>query len=62
MSDVSAYVLARSPEGGKGVGDIDINFSCIGLGGDPIYRLEAGFPCDNLIELLYLRGITTEDG
>lgn len=62
MSDVSANVLARSREGGEGVGDIDINFSRIGLAGDAIYRLEAGFPCHNLVELFRLCGITAEDG
>lgn len=61
MTNVNANALAGRAERAKGIANIDINLTGVGLGGNDVRRLETSLLGDQLIQLLNLLMVALED-
>lgn len=61
MTNVSSNALSRGAETSQGLGNVEVDLSCVGLGGDCIGGGEAGFLAENLVQAVDLGTVSVED-
>lgn len=61
VADVAAELLARRPERPERLQDVDVNFAVVGLRRDEHGRVEAGFLCDERVEVFHFGVVAVEE-